>query len=112
VSYVDTGGHIEDLWRDGTGWHHRDLSAVTSASPTRLDISGYAFQGAQHAIYLGTAHHIEDLWWDQNGAHVEDLTALTNAPLSTDAITGYGFEADGTQHVILTFLAGVRCRWP
>jgi hypothetical protein len=100
VMYVDTGGHIDDLWRDQTGWHRRDSSAVTSAPPPRLDVSGYAFQGAQHAIYLSTAHHIEDLWWDQNGAHVEDLTALTNSPLSTDAITGYGFEAQGTQHVI------------
>jgi hypothetical protein len=99
VMYVDTGGHIDDLWRDQTGWHRRDSSAVTSAPPPRLDVSGYAFRGAQHAIYLSTAHHIEDLWWDQNGAQVEDLTALTNAPLSTDAITGYGFEADGTQHV-------------
>jgi hypothetical protein len=55
VLYVDTGGHIEDVWRDGTGWHHRDLSAATNAPPSRLDISGYAFQGAQHAIYLSTA---------------------------------------------------------
>jgi hypothetical protein len=65
-----------------------------------LDVSGYAFQGAQHAIYLSTDHHIQDLWWDQSGAHVEDLTALTHSPLSTDAITGYGFDAQGTQHVI------------
>jgi hypothetical protein len=81
VMYVDTAGHIEDLWRDETGWHHRDSSAVTNAPPPRLDVSGYAFQGAQHAIYLSTAHHIEDLWWDQSGAHVEDLTALTGSPL-------------------------------
>jgi hypothetical protein len=98
VLYVDTGGHFEDLWRDDTGWHHRDSSAVTDAPPPRLDVAGYAFQGAQHAIYLSTAHHIQDLWWDQNGAHVEDLTALTNSPLSTDAITGYGFK--DSQHVI------------
>jgi hypothetical protein len=100
VLYVDSGGHIEDLWRDDTGWHYKDLSAVTNAPPSRLDVTGYAFHGAQHAIYLSTAHHIEDLWWDQSGAHVEDLTALTGAPLSSDAITGYGFEAQGTQHVI------------
>jgi hypothetical protein len=98
VLYVDTGAHIQDLWRDDTGWHHRDSSTVTNAPPPRLDVAGYSFQGAQHAIYLSTAHHIQDLWWDQNGAHVEDLTALTNSPLSTDAITGYGF--DDSQHVI------------
>jgi len=100
VLYIDSGGNIEDLWRDGTGWHHKDLSAATNAPPPRLDVAGYAFQGAQHAVYLSTAHHIEDLWWDRSGAHVEDLTALTGAPLSTDAITGYGFEAQGTKHVI------------
>jgi hypothetical protein len=22
VLYVDSGSHIEDLWRDSTGWHH------------------------------------------------------------------------------------------
>src|SRR5262249_49892052 len=100
VLYVKTGGHIEDLWRDGTGWHFKDLSAAASAPPSRLDVSGYSFQGAQHGIYLGTDNHIQDLWWDQSGAHVEDLTALTRSPLSSDAITGYGFEAQGTQHVI------------
>jgi hypothetical protein len=101
VVYVTkVGTHVVDLWRDAGGWHYKDLSAVTSAPPARLDVSGYAFQGAQHAIYLGTDHHIQDLWWDQSGVHVEDLTALTGAPLSTDAITGYGFDSQGTQHVI------------
>jgi hypothetical protein len=101
VVYVSKlGTHIVDMWRDAGGWHYKDLSAVTSAPPARLEVSGYAFQGAQHAIYLGTDHHIQDLWWGQGGVHVEDLTALTGGPLSTDAITGYGFDAQGTQHVI------------
>ena len=101
VLYVKVQGHIEDLWHDGTGWHHKDLStAAGGAPPSRLDVSGYSFQSAQHAIYLGTDHHIQDLWWDQSGSHVEDLTALTHSPLATDAITGYGFEAQGTQHVV------------
>jgi hypothetical protein len=101
VLYVsNANAHIEDLWRDAIGWHAHDLTAATGAPAARLNVTGYAFEGAQHAIYLSTSHHIQDLWWDRNGAHVEDLMALTGAPLATDAITGYGFQAQGTQHVI------------
>jgi hypothetical protein len=91
VLSVKAQGHIEDLWHDNSGWHHKDLSTAAGGTPpSRLDVSGCAFQGAQHAIYLSADHHIQNLWWDPSGAHVEDLTALTHSPLSTMRSPGTG----------------------
>ncbi len=107
---------INELWWDTNGWHHNDLTAVTSV-PVPLPCAGYAFdaQGTQHVIYvdLGVGAgaiadmaclHIHELWWDINGWHHNDLTAATGAPGGVPT-AGYAFNAQYTQHVI--YLAGI-----
>jgi hypothetical protein len=100
VLYVsNANAHIEDLWRDAIGWHAHDLTAATGAPAARLNVTGYAFEGAQHAIYLSTSHHIQDLWWDASGWHHDDLTAATSAPTGDIGNDPVGYVFDGTQHV-------------
>lgn len=61
--------HIHELWWNGNGWHHNDLTAITGAPKAFSDPIGYAFeaQGTQHVIFSGDDQHIHELWWDHSG---------------------------------------------
>ncbi len=65
VDYVGIDGHIHELWRDSSGWHHNDLTAATGAPKVAGDLTGYvwAFEGSQHVVYVGADSHIIELWW-------------------------------------------------
>jgi len=106
VNYLGEDFHIHELWWDGSGWHHHDLSNASGAGPANGNAFpvGYVFasQGTQHVNYLGPDSHIHELWWDNKGWHHNDLTVSSGAPVSTSAFcipVGYGFDAQGTQHV-------------
>ncbi len=107
---------MNELWWNTNGWHHNDLTAVTSV-PVSVPVAGYAFdaQGTQHIIYVDAGVglsaiadlaclHIHELWWDTNGWHHNDLTAATGAPGGIPT-AGYAFNAQYSQHVI--YLAGL-----
>jgi hypothetical protein len=103
VNYVGVDNHIHELWRDGSGWHHNDLTAATGGPNSQSEPSGYMFAGTQHVNYLGNDDHIHELWWDTAGWHDNDLTSAVGGPPSLDAEPkGYAFEAQGSQHVIYT----------
>jgi hypothetical protein len=103
VNYLGVDNHIHELWRDGSGWHHNDLTAVTGAPDSQSEPAGYMFSGTQHVNYLGADNHIHELWWDSAGWHENDLTNAVSGPSSLYAEPkGYAFEAQGTQHVIYT----------
>jgi len=106
VNYLGEDFHIHELWWDGSGWHHNDLSNASGAGPANYNAFpvGYVFaaQGTQHVNYLGPDSHIHELWWDVNGWHHNDLTLASGAPVSDSAFcipVGYSFDAKGTQHV-------------
>ncbi len=99
--------HVHELWWDGNGWHHNDLTAATGAPLASFVWKAYVFaaQGTQHVLYQTTGlqdndGHIHELWWDSNGWHHNELTAAAGAPLFRDVLTAYIFAAQGTQHVI------------
>jgi hypothetical protein len=98
------GAAVDQLWRDGRGWHYMNILAAAGASTvgyTGRPI-GYPFtaQRTQHVNFPDVHGHIHELWWDSpSGWHHSDLTAVTNAPLSSANPTGYVFDAQGTQHV-------------
>ena len=67
VNYRGADNHIHELWWDGNGWHHNDLSNAAGGAPTAAgDPAGYMFdaQGTQHVVYRGTDNHIHELWWN------------------------------------------------
>jgi catechol 2,3-dioxygenase-like lactoylglutathione lyase family enzyme len=108
-------GHIIELWWDGNGWHHNDLTVAAGGAPLTLDVPhGYVFdsQGTQHVVYLaesgqGLDGHIIELWWDSNGWHHNDLTVSSGgAPLAVGRPTGYAFDHQQTQHVVYRAASG------
>ena len=63
--YTGTDGHVHELWHDGSGWHHSDLTAATGAPPAISDPSGYYLgsERTQHVFYISSDHHVVELWW-------------------------------------------------
>jgi hypothetical protein len=103
INYRGPDNHIHELWWDGNGWHHNDLTAAAAGAPTALgEPFGYIFaaQGTQHVNYRGPDNHIHELWWDNQGWHHNDLTATAaGAPNAIGDPYGYVFAAQGTQHI-------------
>jgi hypothetical protein len=60
-------GHVTELWHDGAGWHHDDLTTSTSAPPCDLaPLTGFArsIQETQHVLYVNINNlHIIELRW-------------------------------------------------
>jgi hypothetical protein len=102
VLYVGNDQHIHELWWDGTGWHHNDLTAATGAPLAYGHLTGYVFaaQPTQHVFFQDTGGRIHELWWDSGGWHYHDISAAISAPTSQTPPAGYVFIAQGTQHVI------------
>jgi hypothetical protein len=106
-SQGDPGGHIHELWRDNSGWHHRDLTSDIRA-PLAFVFAppcAYVFdaQGTQHVDYVGRDGHINELWWNNDGWHHNDLTNAAGAPLAAlnprpASPKGYAFA--GSHHVV------------
>ena len=55
MAYRGTDNGIHELWSDGNGWHHNDLSADTGAPAAAGDPAGYWFDAerTQHVVYRG-----------------------------------------------------------
>ncbi len=113
VNYRSADGHINEYWKDNTGWHFNDLTA-RSGAPFASDDghTGYVFtdQLTQHVNFSSDADgHVHELWWEASGWSHVDLTQLTGAPLIASGFhpSGYAFESQGlqpvaTQHVLYT----------
>ncbi len=102
VDYVASDGHIHELWWDGDGWHHHDLTGAAGApAAAPRSLAGYVLAGAstQHVDYLGTDGFIHELEWKNGNWRHNNLSTLTGAPTSLIAPTGYAFASAGTQHV-------------
>ena len=113
VVYRAGDAHIHELWWDGGGWHHNDLSAAAGAPDAVGDPAGYMFdaQGTQHVVYRAGDGHIHELWWDGGGWHRNDLSAEAGAPGASSDPAGYMFDAQGTQHVVYRGGAAVQELW-
>ena len=98
-------GRVHELWWDGDGWHHSDLTTATNARgqlpPVINSPFGYDFNG-QHVVYEGGDNHINYLEWDpDNGWENTDLTLSTSAGVAAALPpTAYGFKAQNTRHVL------------
>ena len=77
VIYRSLGDRVLELWRKGSGWHYKDLTAASGGAPAP-DLfvrCAYAFdaQDTQHVVYA--AGPIVELWRDSDGWHQNDLTS-------------------------------------
>jgi hypothetical protein len=78
VVYRSQDGNIRELWGDGSGWHHNDLTLAAGAhDQSTCGPCGYMFegQGTQHVVYRSSLGQIHELWWDTSGWHFNNVTA-------------------------------------
>ena len=109
VVYRGFDDHVHELWKDASGWHHSDLTAVTGAPAAAGAPAGYVFeaQGTQHVMYRSGDGHVHELWWEATGGwHHGDLTAVTGAPTAAGDPAAYVFDAQGTQTQHVMYRSG------
>lgn len=105
VHYVGSDGHVHELWWDGDGWHHQDLTlaanAPADAEPAVSSPTGYVFaaEQTQHVAYLGLDRCIHELAWKNGNWTYNNLSAAAGAPSSAGPPKGYVFDGGGTRHV-------------
>jgi hypothetical protein len=99
VTYLGIDGHIHELLWDPTGWHHHDLTSLTSSPQGQNTAIGYVFLDTQHVIYFGAG--VDELWRDGHGWHYENILGAAGAAGVgyTGRPIGYGFTSQRTQHV-------------
>jgi hypothetical protein len=106
VNYRSRDGHINEFWKDASGWHTSgDLSAEAGAPPAADDgHKGYIFeaQATQHIDYNGVDGDIHELWWqDGLGWQHNNLTGSVGAIKASAGFrpTSYAWESEGRQPV-------------
>ena len=102
-------GHVNELWWDNDGWHHRDLTHDVGGTPAAANgaLAGYAVDlyRTQYVDYVGIDGHIHELrWYNGTWGHA-DLNQLSGAtanvalPITPGGISAYFFAPTGTRHV-------------
>ncbi len=116
VNYLDAAGNVHELFFDGSGWQHNNLTAIAAGSPPPAApgsaIDGYSteYNSQQHVNYLDAAGNVHELFFDGSGWQHNNLTAIAAgspppaAPGS--AIDGYSTEYNSQQHVNYLDAAG------
>ena len=102
--------HINELWWDNDGWHHRDLTHDVGGPPAAGDsgaLAGYAVDlyHNHYVDYVGWDQHIHELRWSNGSWGHADLSELSGAsadvhlPVPPGGISAFFFEPTGTRHV-------------
>jgi hypothetical protein len=102
-------GHVNELWWDNDGWHHRDLTHDVGGTPVEANgtLAGYAVDlyRTQYVDYVGIDGHIHELRWSDGSWGHADLSELSGAtadvalPVEPGGISAYFFAPLGTRHV-------------
>jgi hypothetical protein len=84
VFYLDSGGHVHQLYSTASGWSNVDVTALTNAPVAE---SGSALTSVidsatnyVHVYYLGTNRQIYELYGTGTAWHSDDPSSLANAP--------------------------------
>ena len=106
--YIDTNGHVHELWSDSSGtWHERDNTVTYGTPAVAQNTSPVFFAGnssaPEHLLYVNANQHIREQYSDSGGLwHDQDLTAVaggvntgTNPPSSPAAF----FDAGGSEQI-------------
>jgi hypothetical protein len=108
-------GHINELWWDSDGWHHRDLTHDVGGTPAAVGdtfqtggaLAGYAVDlyHTHYVDYVGIDCHIHELRWSNGSWGHADLSELSGAnadvalPVPPGGISAFFFAPTGTRHV-------------
>ena len=67
VNYLDSAGHIHQLWWDGT-WNTNDLTSGTNApiaaTGSSLATEVNTIANTVELYYIANDHTVKELWWD------------------------------------------------
>jgi hypothetical protein len=106
---ASSDGHVNELWWDNDGWHHRDLTHDVggAAAAEGGSLAGYAVDlyGTQYVDYVGIDGHVHELRWSNGNWGHADLSELSGATadvalLIPGALSAFFFAPTGTRHVI------------
>jgi hypothetical protein len=95
IFYLDSGGHVHQLYSTASGWSDVDVTAITNAA---VAVSGSALTSFldhttnyAYVYYLGTNHHVYELYGTGTAWVSYDPTFLAGAPVaaSGSALTSF-----------------------
>ena len=108
LHFRSSGRHLHQVWYDGSGWSHLDLSAAVrgvsngtwppEALGSPLAVPGGADHG-QHVLYRGADDHLHEIAWRGAWQHLDLCAASGGAPPVDGRPTAWAWHGDMSQHV-------------
>jgi Peptidase A4 family/Fungal fucose-specific lectin len=116
VNYLDAAGNVHELYNDGGGWKHNDLTAIAQGSPppaapgSALDGYQTDFNNQQHVNYLDASGNVHELYYDGSAWRHNNLTVIASGSpppaVPGSALDGYETGFNEQQHVNYLDAAG------
>ncbi len=122
VNYLDTDGNVHELYYDGSGWKHNNLTEIAAGSPPPAaagsPLDGYSteYNNQQHVNYLDFGGDVHELYYNGSQWVHNDLTEIAyaqdgpipGAPVAAGAspLAGYSTDYNSQQHVTYLDAAG------
>jgi Pro-kumamolisin, activation domain len=85
VLYRDVNNHISDICLIGmSGWHYKDLTALTGAPLAQGDPSAVEYGGQLYIFYRDASNHVASISHDptRHTWTYQDMTAVSRSPLA------------------------------
>ena len=101
ITYRDTSGHMNEVWRDQQGQGTTDLTANASAQAAVGNPFSY-FDPAGNQVVLifrGNDNQVRSLYWMFGAVGQDNLTGSINAPKTAGNPAGWFSVNDGVHHV-------------
>jgi hypothetical protein len=102
IAYLDTSGHMNEIWRDPNGQGTTDLTANAGA-PNARGVPFTYFDPAGNQVVLifrGTDNHVRSLYWMFGAVGHDNLGGSINAPKAAGNPVGWFSTHDGFHHVV------------
>jgi hypothetical protein len=101
IAYLDTTGHMNEIWRDPRGQGTTDLTANAGAPNAQGNPFTY-FDPAGNQVVLifrGADNQVRSLYWMFGAVGHDNLTGSINAPRTASNPAGWFSTHDGFHHV-------------
>ena len=102
IAYLDTSGHMNEIWRDPNGQGKTDLTANAGAPGARGAPFTYFDPAGNQVILIfrGTDNHVRSLYWMFGAVGHDNLGGSINAPKAAGDPAGWFSTHDGFHHVV------------
>jgi hypothetical protein len=102
IAYLDTGGHMDEIWRDPNGQGTTDLTANAGAPGARGKPLTYFDPAGNQVvlIYRSSDNHVHSLYWMFGAVGHDNLGGSINAPKAAGNPAGWFSAHDGFHHVV------------